>query len=82
MLRSAEPERLYGQVGSIINTASVAGIIGNPGYVAYASSKAACIHLTKTAALELAHSQIRVNAIAPAFTATPMVDAMGATHLY
>ncbi len=69
-----------GQAGSIINTASVAGIIGNPGYVAYASSKAACIHLTKTAALELAHSQIRVNAIAPAFTATPMVDAMGATH--
>jgi NAD(P)-dependent dehydrogenase (short-subunit alcohol dehydrogenase family) len=69
-----------GQGGSIINTASVAGIVGNPGYVAYASSKAACIHLTKTAALELARSQIRVNALAPAFTATPMVDAMVATH--
>lgn len=69
-----------GQDGSIINTASIAGIIGNPGYVAYASSKAACIHLTKTAALEFARSHIRVNAIAPAFTATPMVDAMVATH--
>ncbi len=69
-----------GQGGSIINIASVAGIVGNPGYAAYASSKAACIHLSRTAALELARSQIRVNAIAPAFTATPMVDAMVATH--
>jgi len=69
-----------GQGGSIINTASVAGIVGNPGYAAYASSKAACIHITRTAALELARSHIRVNAIAPAFTATPMVDAMVATY--
>lgn len=69
-----------GHGGSIINTASIAGIVGNPGYVAYASSKAACIHLTRTAALELARSQIRVNALAPAFTATPMVDAMVSTH--
>ncbi len=69
-----------GQGGSIINTASVAGIVGDPGYAAYASSKAACIHITRTAALELARSHIRVNAIAPAFTATPMVDAMVASH--
>lgn len=69
-----------GQGGSIINTASVAGIVGNPGYVAYASSKAACIHITRTAALEMARYNIRVNAIAPAFTATPMVDAMVSTH--
>lgn len=69
-----------GQGGSIINTASVAGVVGNPGYVAYSSSKAACIHLTRTAALELARSHIRVNAIAPAFTATPMVETMVSTH--
>ncbi len=69
-----------GQGGSIINTASVAGVVGNPGYVAYSSSKAACIHLTKTAALELAREQIRVNALAPAFTATPMVESMISTH--
>lgn len=69
-----------GQGGSIINTASVAGIVGNPGYVAYASSKAACIHITRTAALEMARYNVRVNAIAPAFTATPMVDAMVSTH--
>jgi NAD(P)-dependent dehydrogenase (short-subunit alcohol dehydrogenase family) len=65
-----------GQGGSIINTASVAGVVGNPGTVAYSSSKAACIHLTRTAALELARFQIRVNAIAPAFTVTPMVETM------
>ncbi len=70
----------HGQGGSIINTASVAGIVGNPGYAAYSTSKAACIHLTRTAALELARSRIRVNAIAPAFTATPMVETMVSTH--
>ena len=69
-----------GKGGSIINTASIAGIVGNPGYIAYAASKAACIHITKTAALELARHNIRVNALAPAFTATPMVDAMVSTH--
>ncbi len=69
-----------GKGGSIINMASVAGIVGNPGSAAYSSSKAACIQVTRTAALELARSNIRVNAIAAAFTATPMVDAMVSTH--
>ncbi|GAC1434596.1 MAG: SDR family oxidoreductase [Ktedonobacteraceae bacterium] len=69
-----------GKGGSIINTASIAGIVGNPGYVAYATSKAACIHITRTAALELARYNIRVNALAPAFTSTPMVDSMVSTH--
>ena len=69
-----------GVSGSIINTASAAGIVGNPGYTAYSSSKAACIHLTRTAALELARSNIRVNAIAPAFTSTPMLDTMTSTY--
>ncbi len=63
-----------GKGGSIINTASVAGVVGFAGHSAYAASKAACLHLSKSAAVELARSGIRVNAIAPAFTATPMVD--------
>jgi NAD(P)-dependent dehydrogenase (short-subunit alcohol dehydrogenase family) len=63
-----------GQGGSIINTASVAGVVGFAGHAAYSASKAACLHLSKTAALELARANIRVNAIAPAFTATPMVE--------
>lgn len=66
--------------GSIINTASAAGIVGDPGYAAYSSSKAACIQITRTAALELARSNIRVNAIAPAFTSTPMLDTMTSTY--
>ena len=69
-----------GKGGSIVNTASVAGIVGNPGYAAYSGSKAACIQVTRTAVLELARSNIRVNAIAPAFVATPMVDSMVSTH--
>lgn len=68
-----------GQGGSIINTASVAGVVGFAGHAAYSASKAACLHLSKTAALELAKSNIRVNAIAPAFTATPMVDELAAS---
>jgi NAD(P)-dependent dehydrogenase (short-subunit alcohol dehydrogenase family) len=63
-----------GQGGSIINTASVAGVVGFAGHAAYSASKAACLHLSKTAALEFARANIRVNAIAPAFTATPMVE--------
>ena len=68
--------RKAGQGGSIINTASIAGIKGFVRHTAYATSKAACIHLTKTAALEFASVNIRINAIAPAFTDTPMVDAL------
>ena len=67
-----------GKGGSIINTASIAGIKGFPYHTAYATSKAACIHLSKTAALELASANIRVNAIAPAFTDTPMVASLAA----
>lgn len=69
-----------GQGGSIINTASVAGVVGFAGHAAYSASKAACLHLSKTAALELAKANIRVNALAPAFTATPMVDELAAGY--
>ncbi len=51
--------------GVIVNTASVAGLMGSPGLSAYTASKHAVVGLTKTAALEVAQFGIRVNAVAP-----------------
>lgn len=58
---------------SIINTASIAGLIGIPGYSQYCASKAAVISLTQTAALELATRNIRVNAVCPGSVFTEML---------
>ncbi len=58
--------------GSIINVASIFGVTGSEGYIAYTASKAAIIAMTKTAALEHAVDRIRVNAICPGGVSTPM----------
>ncbi len=58
--------------GSIINIASIFGINGAEGYIAYTASKGALIAMTKTAALELAVDRIRVNAICPGGVSTAM----------
>ncbi len=62
--------------GAIVNTASIAGVGGTPHDPVYGASKAAVAHLTKSAALEWARKGIRINAIAPGFTRTAMVDRM------
>ncbi len=64
-----------GGPGSIISTASIAGLVGGLGPHAYTAAKHAVIGLTKSVANELAPHGIRVNAIAPGSTATPMTAA-------
>ena len=66
--------RLMPDGGSIVLTASVAGLKAEPGTAAYAASKAAVIQLAKVAAKEAAPRGIRVNAIAPGGVDTPIWD--------
>lgn len=62
--------------GKIINTSSVSGIYGNIGQTNYAAAKAAIVGMTKTWAKELGKKGINVNAVAPGFTKTTMVEKM------
>jgi NAD(P)-dependent dehydrogenase (short-subunit alcohol dehydrogenase family) len=57
--------------GSIISTSSAAGLGAVPGLSAYGSAKAAVIMLTRNAAIEYAHTGVRINAIAPGSMGTP-----------
>lgn len=65
--------KAHGQGGSIINTASVAGLTGGSGPQAYSAAKAAVINLSRAVAIELAADKIRVNSICPGGILTPLV---------
>lgn len=66
--------KAQGRGGSIINTASIAGLSGDGGPLAYSAAKAAVINLSRAAAVELGPDRIRVNAICPGFIATPLAE--------
>ncbi|MCZ6501640.1 MAG: SDR family oxidoreductase [Gammaproteobacteria bacterium] len=63
-----------GTGGSIINTASIAGLSGDGGPLVYSAAKSAVISMSKSAAVELGPDKIRVNAICPGFIVTPLAD--------
>ncbi|WNG83518.1 3-oxoacyl-ACP reductase FabG [Mycobacterium sp. ITM-2016-00316] len=62
--------------GSIVNISSLSGKSGNPGQTNYSAAKAGIVGLTKAAAKEVAHHNVRINAIQPGLIRTPMTAAM------
>jgi 3-oxoacyl-[acyl-carrier protein] reductase len=64
------------KAGSIVNISSLSGKSGNPGQTNYSAAKAGIVGLTKAAAKEVAHHNVRINAIQPGLIRTPMTAAM------
>jgi NAD(P)-dependent dehydrogenase (short-subunit alcohol dehydrogenase family) len=79
--RVVVPFMLNAGYGRIVNIASIAGKEGNPNASAYSASKAGVIALTKSLGKELAHTDIRVNCVAPAAVRTPLFDQMTQQHI-
>jgi NAD(P)-dependent dehydrogenase (short-subunit alcohol dehydrogenase family) len=69
------PQMLQGGGGAIVNNASIAGLIADPGISAYVAAKHGVIGLSKAAALEYASQGIRINALAPGLVETGMTKA-------
>ena len=73
-MKAEIPQMLKQGGGAIVNTASIAGLTGLQGTVAYVAAKHGVTGLTKATALEYAHAGIRVNAVCPGYIHTPLVQ--------
>lgn len=74
--QAVAPHMIRQKSGVVLNASSIVGLDGNFGQTNYVATKSAVIGMTKVWARELGRSGIRVNAIAPGFTATEMITAM------
>jgi len=74
--RAVAPQMIAGGGGVILNASSVAGLNGNFGQTNYVATKAGVIGMTKTWSRELGRFGIRVNAVAPGFVKTEIIDEM------
>jgi NAD(P)-dependent dehydrogenase (short-subunit alcohol dehydrogenase family) len=72
--RAALPHMRTAGGGSIVNVASILGLVGGRNRAAYASSKGAVVQLTKSMAIDHGHENIRVNAICPSFVQTELTE--------
>ena len=72
--RYVMPHLIRQRSGRVINMSSVVGLSGNPGQANYAAAKAGLVGLTKAVAREVASRNVTVNALAPGYITTAMVD--------
>jgi len=73
-MRAEIQQMLQQNSGTIVNIASIAGLQGLPNNLPYVASKHAVVGMTKTAAIEYSRKNIRINAVCPVFTVTPLFN--------